>query len=54
MAKWVNGTGAKTTRHATSWVIKRFVDPDAEILYGATNEERCPDVLYEWTTPGSD
>jgi hypothetical protein len=40
MAKWVNGSGAKTTRHATSWVIQRFVDPDAEILYGATNEER--------------
>ena len=40
MAKWVNGSGAKTTRHATSWLIRRFVDPDAEILYGATNEER--------------
>jgi hypothetical protein len=40
MAKWVNGSSAKTTRHATAWVIKRFVDPDAEILYGATNEER--------------
>ena len=40
MAKWVNGAGAKTTRHATSWLIKRFVDPEAEILYGATNEER--------------
>src|SRR6266508_1662519 len=40
MAKWVNGSGAKTTRHATSWIIKRFVDPGAEIVYGATNEER--------------
>lgn len=31
--KWVTRERPKTDRIACPWLIKRFIDPDAEILY---------------------
>ena len=38
--KWVTRARPKTDRIACPWLIRRFIDPDAEILYVA-----APDVL---------
>lgn len=31
--KWVTRARPKTDRIACPWLIRRFIDPDAEILY---------------------
>jgi hypothetical protein len=31
--KWVTRAGAKTDRIACPWLIRKFIDPDAEILF---------------------
>lgn len=31
--KWVTRAGAKTDRVACPWLIKKFIDPDAEFLF---------------------
>jgi hypothetical protein len=36
--KWVTRERPKTDRIACPWLIRRFVDPDAEILYVPRNE----------------
>src|ERR687886_267005 len=36
--KWVTRRNAKVDRIACPWLIKRFVDPDAEFLYVAPEE----------------
>src|SRR6266705_3345266 len=33
MAKWVTRERPKTDRIACPWLIKKFIDPDAEFLY---------------------
>jgi hypothetical protein len=35
--KWVTRARPKTDRIACPWLIRRFIDPDAEILYVPTN-----------------
>jgi hypothetical protein len=36
--KWVTRARPKTDRIACPWLIRRFIDPDAEILYVASSE----------------
>lgn len=36
--KWVTRARPKTDRIACPWLIKRFIDPEAEILYVAADE----------------
>ena len=36
--KWVTRSRPKTDRIACPWLIRRFIDPDAEILYVPANE----------------
>ena len=36
--KWVTRARPKTDRIACPWLIRRFIDPDAEILYVPTEE----------------
>jgi hypothetical protein len=36
--KWVTRARPKTDRIACPWLIRRFIDPDAEILYVPANE----------------
>ena len=36
--KWVTRARPKTDRIACPWLIRRFIDPDAEILYVAAGE----------------
>lgn len=39
--KWVTRERPKTDRIACPWLVRRFIDPDAEFLY---------DALYAWCT----
>jgi hypothetical protein len=36
--KWVTRARPKTDRIACPWLIKRFIDPDAEIMYVPTDD----------------
>ncbi len=36
--KWITRARPKTDRIACPWLIKRFIDPDAEILYAPTDQ----------------
>src|SRR4051812_31739059 len=36
--KWVTRARPKTDRIACPWLVRRFIDPDAEILYVPSNE----------------
>ena len=38
MAKWVTRARPKTDRIACPWLIKHFIDPDAEFLYAPADE----------------
>ncbi len=38
--KWVTRERPKTDRIACPWLIKRFIDPDAEVLYVPTSDYR--------------
>src|SRR5436190_20615731 len=31
--KWVTRRGIKVNRSATAWLVRRFIDPDAEFLF---------------------
>jgi hypothetical protein len=46
--KWVTRARPKTDRIACPWLISRFIDPDAEILYVATDQ-----VLATASTEGA-
>ena len=57
MAKWVTRERPKTDRIACPWLIRRFVEPDAEFLYVPT--ERVSAVAEEtgatpYDIPGAD
>ena len=47
--KWVTRARPKTDRIACPWLIRRFIDPDAEILYVPTDQ-----VLDRRRRPGRD
>jgi len=50
--KWVTRARPKTDRIACPWLIKRFIDPDAEILYVPTGD--VLDVEREQDAKGFD
>ena len=54
--KWVTRARPKTDRIACPWLIRRFIDPDAEILYVANDQvlavERDQDA-HGFDTPGA-
>ena len=55
--KWVTRERPKTDRVACPWLIRRFIDPEAEIVY--VPGERVLDVAREaggrsFDTPGAD
>jgi hypothetical protein len=54
--KWVTRARPKTDRIACPWLIRRFIDPDAEILYVPTDQvlevERDQDARG-FDTPGA-
>jgi hypothetical protein len=54
--KWVTRARPKTDRIACPWLIRRFIDPDAEILYVPTDQvltvEREQDAIG-FDTPGA-
>ena len=55
--KWVTRARPKTDRIACPWLIRRFIDPDAEILYVPTDQvldvaER--DAAHGFDTPGAE
>jgi hypothetical protein len=55
--KWVTRTRPKTDRIACPWLIRKFIDPDAEILYVPTDQvltvaER--EGAHAFDTPGAE
>jgi hypothetical protein len=42
--KWVTRKNAKVDRIASPWLVRRFVDPDADFLL----ETPMYDALYPW------
>jgi hypothetical protein len=50
MAKWVTRAGAKVDRVACPWLIKKFVDPDAEFLFVPTDQVQAV-AAREGATP---
>ena len=36
---WVTKRGIKINRAATAWLIRRFIDPDAELVFVASASE---------------
>ena len=54
--KWVTRARPKTDRIACPWLIRRFIDPDAEILYVATHQVLAVEATqdaYGFDTPGA-
>jgi hypothetical protein len=55
--KWVTRENASVDRIACPWLIKRFIDPDAEFLY--INGDRVLDVAereagHSYDAPGAE
>jgi hypothetical protein len=42
--KWITRERPKIDRIACPWLIKRFIDPDAEILYAPTKNINAHDI----------
>jgi hypothetical protein len=40
--RWVTRRHIRVNRTATAWLVRRFVDPDAEFLFVEPEGERCP------------
>src|ERR1041385_2104749 len=54
--KWVTRERPKTDRIACPWLIRRFIDPDAEILYVPTDQVLTVAEMegaYSFDTPGA-
>ena len=47
--KWVTGARPKPDRIACPWLIRRFIDPDAEI---PASHDAAVDVTLWWVSPG--
>jgi hypothetical protein len=45
--KWVTRGRPKTDRIACPWLIRRFIDPDAEILYVPAVDRKMPEVDFD-------
>src|SRR5213075_1984771 len=55
--KWVTRARPKTDRIACPWLIRRFIDPDAEILYVPTAQVLTvaeTKGAHGFDTPGAD
>ena len=55
--KWVTRARPKTDRIACPWLIRRFIDPDAEILYVPTDQVLAvaeADGAHGFDTPGAE
>jgi hypothetical protein len=55
--KWVTRARPKTDRIACPWLIRRFIDPDAEILYVPTDQVLTTAEEHSalgFDTPGAD
>jgi hypothetical protein len=55
--KWVTRARPKTDRIACPWLIRRFVDPDAEILYANADqvlEVAAREGAHSFDAPGAD
>jgi hypothetical protein len=55
--KWVTRARPKTDRIACPWLIRRFIDPDAEILYVPTNQVLTTadaEGAHGFDTPGAE
>src|SRR5437870_7177568 len=50
--KWVTRARPKTDRIACPWLIKRFIDPDAEVLYVAPDDVRSEEHTSELQSRG--
>src|SRR5487761_1903136 len=53
--KWITRARPKTDRIACPWLIKRFIDPDAEILYAPTDQvlaRAAAEELISFDLPG--
>jgi hypothetical protein len=48
--KWLTRERIRMDRVASAWLIKRFIDPDAEFLF-ATHEEAIPRAQHEGAIP---
>ena len=54
--KWVTRARPKTDRLACPWLIRRFIDPDAEFLYVPTDEVLAVEAeqgAHGFDTPGA-
>ena len=54
--KWVTRARPKTDRIACPWLIRRFIDPDAEILYVPTDQVLAvaeAEGAHSFDTPGA-
>ena len=54
--KWVTRARPKTDRIACPWLIRRFIDPDAEILYVPTDQVLAvaeTEGAHSFDTPGA-
>ncbi len=55
--KWVTRARPKTDRIACPWLIRRFIDPDAEILYVPTDQVlavQAEQSAHGFDTPGAE
>lgn len=55
--KWVTRARPKTDRIACPWLIRRFIDPDAEILYVPTDQVLAvqeAEGAHGFDTPGAE
>src|SRR3954468_24751136 len=55
--KWVTRARPKTDRIACPWLIRRFIDPDAEIIYVPTDEVlavQAAEGAHGFDTPGAE
>ena len=55
--KWVTRARPKTDRIACPWLIRRFIDPDAEILYVPTDQVltvAAAEGAHGFDTPGAE
>ena len=54
--KWITRARPKTDRIACPWLIRRFIDPDAEILYVPTDQVltvAADQGAHSFDTPGA-
>jgi hypothetical protein len=55
--KWVTRARPKTDRIACPWLIRRFIDPDADVLYVPTDQVlavAAREGAHSFDTPGAD